>query len=230
MRGEGLDSALAALRFWRVRHEMLAHNLANVSTHGFKGERAFARLIDGALPGVASETDLRTGTLTPTDSTLDIALDGDGFLVVDTPDGERLTRGGAFQIDELGRLTDGRGNALLGEGGPLFLPPGSIRIDTDGTLLVEGARIDRLRVERPVPEGEIGREDGVRFSYEGRLEPVERGRVRVLQGFLEESNVNAVESMVELVTVQRAYAAVSRAVEALDGVAATVANDLARPQ
>src|SRR5919199_161705 len=99
MRTNGLTSAASALRYWERRQEVVANNLANVDTTGFKGERVFARLTEGALPEADTNTDTRGGTLKETGAPLDVALTGDGYLVVDTPQGERLTRGGSFHLD-----------------------------------------------------------------------------------------------------------------------------------
>ena len=92
MRTNGLTSAASALRYWERRQEIVANNLANVDTSGFKAERVFARAMGDGLPAVETATDLRGGTLTQTGAPLDVALDGKGFLVVDGPHGERLTR------------------------------------------------------------------------------------------------------------------------------------------
>src|SRR5690606_32401424 len=110
----GMKQAASAMRYWERRQEITANNLANVDTHGFKGERVFARMLgDGMGPVADTETDLRNGSLRQTGSPLDIAIGGDGFLVVETPQGERLTRGGSFRLDDTGRVVDARGNLLL---------------------------------------------------------------------------------------------------------------------
>ncbi|MCX5764019.1 MAG: flagellar hook-basal body complex protein, partial [Gemmatimonadetes bacterium] len=93
IRPTGVDNAAAALRYLERRQEVSANNLANVSTDGFKGERAFARLLaDGSTPTAETATDLRAGALTATNNPLDLAISGKGFLVVQTPTGEKLTR------------------------------------------------------------------------------------------------------------------------------------------
>ena len=94
----GLTSAAASLRYWERRSEVTAHNLANASTDGFKAERVFGRLLGAGGEGgtvAQTATDLRAGTFRTTDNPLDLALGTDGFLVVNTPAGERFTRGAA---------------------------------------------------------------------------------------------------------------------------------------
>src|SRR3954471_61611 len=94
----GMTSAAGALRYWERRQEVTANNLANVSTDGFKAERVFGKLMDGA-PVIGTRTDRRDGALRQTGSHLDLAIGGDGFFVVNTPAGERLTRGGSLRLD-----------------------------------------------------------------------------------------------------------------------------------
>src|SRR5205085_4652182 len=91
----GLSSAASALRYWERRQEIATNNLANTSTDGFKGERVFAKMLGDALPVAQTATDLRAGTLRQTGNPLDLAIPGQGFFVVDTPNGQRFTRGGA---------------------------------------------------------------------------------------------------------------------------------------
>ena len=120
-RPNGMTSSAHALRYWERRQEVVSNNLANVSTDGFKAERAFASLMDGALPEIDTQTDMRAGTLRPTGSPLDLAMGGDGFLVVSTPDGERLSRGGALRLDDEHRLVTAQGYPVLGDQGPIVL-------------------------------------------------------------------------------------------------------------
>jgi flagellar basal-body rod protein FlgF len=85
------------MHYWERRQEVLANNLANANTDGFKAERVFARLMGDAMTAGDTRTDRTAGTLRQTHAPLDLALADDGFFVVETPDGERLTRGGSFR-------------------------------------------------------------------------------------------------------------------------------------
>lgn len=229
MKTNGFASSAAALRYWEQRQAAAANNLANVDTHGFKGQRVFARMIDDALPVADAVTDFRAGTLRPTGNPLDLALDGPAFFVVATEQGERYTRGGAFRLDAEGRLVDANGNAVLGEGGPVVVPAGTVEIGRDGVIRVDGAEIDRLRVERH-PAGAVLAHAGANlFVPAANREPVDPEARLVRQGFLEDSNVSTIESMVDMVSIQRAYASVQKAVIALDDVRRTIANDLGKP-
>ena len=106
MKTPGLESALSAMRYWRTKNQVLAHNLANVGSQGFKGQSVFARLLPGNRPEAVAGLDLTPGSFEETGGPLDVALEGDGFFVVDTAQGERLTRAGSFQLDDYGTLVD----------------------------------------------------------------------------------------------------------------------------
>jgi len=228
MMSDGLLAAARALRYWETRQQVLAHNLANVDTPGFKGERVFARLMEDRLVEAHAATDMSTGALTPTGRPLDLALEGPGFFVVDTPDGDRLTRGGAMRIDEAGRLVTESGDPLLGESGPLVLPPGTVEIDASGVVRVDGRQIGRLRVEAAPAGVTLVREAGGLYRPDALRIPMDPDARTVRQGMLESSNVSPIEAMVDMLTVQRSFAAVQNSVRVIDEVMATVANDLGR--
>ena len=225
-----LRDAASTLRYWELRQQVATNNLANAETPGFKAERVFARLLGDATVEIGAETDLTAGALRPTGNPLDLALTGETrFFVVSTRDGERLSRGGALHLDDKGRLVDAAGNAVLAEDGPVAVPEGTaVTIGHDGTVRADGAVIGRLRVETVddpqslvhEPAG-LWRADGPRVKVEGD----DRG---VRQGVIEASNTNTLDSMVELITIQRAYAAVQGGVRTLDGVLDTIANRIGR--
>ena len=231
MRTTGLTSAASALRYWERRQEIVANNLANVDTSGFKAERVFARAVGDGLPAVETATDLRGGTLTQTGAPLDVALDQTQFLVVSTPRGERLSRGGSLRLDEAGRLTDAAGNPVLGERGVIVVPPGELHIDGNGRVSVDDRQLDSLRVES-VPTGTaLQHEGGTLFvppSPAARQLVTPEAR-SVKQGYLESSNVNSINALVDMISVQRAYAAIQKAVVTLDGIHGTAANELGKP-
>lgn len=228
MNTEPLRYAAQALYYWERRQEVLANNLANAETDGFKGTRVFARLVQGALLAPEAATDFRQGTLTPTGQPLDLAIEGDGFFVLQTPAGERLSRGGSLRLDEAGRLVDASGRALLGERGPIVVPPGTVEVDEQGVVRVDGTEVGRLRVER-LPAGvEPQRDEGTLFVPAQERIRVPDGERRVRQGFIEKSNASTLDGLVEMITVQRSYAAIERSIRVLDGVLERVSNDIGR--
>jgi flagellar basal-body rod protein FlgF len=226
----GMRQAASAMRYLERRQEVVANNLANVDTHGFKGERVFARMLgDGMGPVADTMTDRRGGSLKQTGSPLDIAIAGNGFLVVDTPQGERLTRGGSFRLDESGQVVDPRGNVLLGEGGPLTIEGGTIEIDTAGKIIVDGKEVATLRVE-DVPAGtELIHEEGTLFAADGASTPVDPDARKIRQGHLEDSNVSSIDALVDMISIQRAYSAAQKTMVTLDDIRGTIANELGKP-
>ncbi len=239
IRPTGLDHAAAALRYWERRQEVVANNLANVSTDGFKGERAFARLLaDGGTPAVDSATDMRAGPMTSTNNPLDLAITGQGFFVVQTPTGEKLSRGGALHLDDQRRVVDQNGNPLLsdsegpdGSRAPIILPSAtaSVTIDAAGNVSADGAKVGQLRLETVAP--------GTALQHEGQgLFGAPAGRTRIAddqrtirQGMREESNVNSMDAMVDMIAVQRAYASVQKVMTTLDSVRGIAASELGKP-
>jgi flagellar basal body rod protein FlgG len=224
--GIGIDPSVRALKYWERRQEVMANNLANVSTPGFKGERVFARLMEDGGPAAVARDDLRGGSVSETGRPLDIAMEGDGFLVVKTDQGERYLRGGSFTLDPTGQIVTEDGYTVLGEGGPIILPPGEVRVERDGNILVDGATMGRLRVERP--GASPVREGANRWVPDGEGETVERAEVKIRQGHLENSNVDPVSALVEMIEIQRAYSAIQRSVQTADGVMQTITTEIGR--
>ncbi|AHG87750.1 flagellar hook-basal body protein [Gemmatirosa kalamazoonensis] len=225
----GLSSAASALRYWERRQEIASNNLANASTDGFKAERVFGKMFGDALTVAQTATDTRAGSFRQTGNPLDVAIKGDAFLVVDTPNGERFSRGGSLALDPARRLVDGSGHPVLGEQGPIVVPDGTVTIDGTGTVRVNGAAIDRLRLERAGAPATLAHEGGTLLVPDGARARVPDAERSVTQGFVEESNVNTVSSMVDMIAVQRAYASVQKAISTMDAVRGTAANELGKP-
>ena len=205
-----MTSAAAALQMLERRQQVLANNLSNASTRGFKAETAFSRIMGDAIASTDTALDLSAGNLTETHNPLDLAIEGDGFFVTQTAAGERLVRNGSFRMDPDRRLVDDHGDPVLGDDGPIVLPPGAIEIDATGLITVNGKPAQRLRVER-VPEGtQLEHEGGTRFvPVAGRqsIPPAERS---VRQGFVEESNVNPMSAMTAMLEVLHRYGAAQK--------------------
>ena len=226
----GLTHAAAALRYYERRQETAANNLANVATDGFRGERAFATLMSDGVVAARTATDARGGALRPTGNPLDLALSGDGYFVVQTGAGERLTRAGSFHLDAARQLVDPDGNAVLGESGPVTVPPGTaVAVGPDGTVSVDGQAAARLRLEAVDPGVQMAHDGGARFVPDASRRALPAGSRPVRQGALEESNVSAVGALVDMIAVQRAYAGVQKAVSVMDAVRGTAASELGKP-
>lgn len=242
-RPTGLTSAAGALRYWERRQEIVANNLANVATDGYKGDRGFARLVGAGTVGesaaVQSAVDLKPGALRQTGNPLDVALASDGFFVVQAPGtqgaaGERWTRAGSFQLDANRRLVDADGAAVLGTSGPVEVPANAtVSVAADGTVRASGPSGDRvlaqLRVERAPAGASLAHDGATRFLPDAGRQEVPSAERRVRQGFVEESNVTAVGALVDMIAVQRAYASVQKAVTTMDAVRGLAASELGKP-
>jgi flagellar basal-body rod protein FlgF len=226
----GIIRTARTLTYYERLQEMTANNLANVSSEGFKADRMTARLEAGAAtPTPVTQMDLSQGSFRETGRPLDLALDGQGFFVVRTARGERLTRGGGFRLDGTGTLTDQHGDPVLGRRGPVVITGGTVEVRADGTVVVDGQPVDTLRLETVANAATLRKEGGNQLSTQGATKPADAASLRVRQGAIEESNLDAIHGMVDLVTIQRAYTANINVLRAMDGVLGTVANDLARP-
>lgn len=224
----GMTSASGALRYWERRQEITANNLANVSTDGFKAERSFGSLLNGT-PVAGTHIDRRAGNIRVTGDKMDVALGNDGFFVVETPNGERFSRGGHMTRDSEGFLADGSGNRVLGQSGPIALTEGVVSFDAHGGVLVDGKKADDLRVERAPVGATLAHEGGTLLVPGQEREPMQPGDIVVRGGCIEESNSDSVGSLVDMISVQRAYAAVEKSITLLDHVRETASSQLGRP-
>lgn len=228
----GLVSAAHALRYWERKQEVVANNLANVSTDGFKQQRVFASLLDGINPVANTSNDLSTGTLKQTGNAMDTAISGDGFFVVSTPNGERYSRGGTLRIDDKKRLIDNNGNPLLGvkKNEPIVLTDGPIEITKSGEVRQNGQVVDAIRMEGAPKTGELQREgESLWIPPTGDKRVLSTTERHVEQGHLEESNVNSMSALVDMVVIQRAYASVQKAIMEMDRSNETAVTQLAKP-
>ena len=194
---------------------IVANNIANAATSGYRQEgmvfSEYVQSIDGGSSlsmgqGNSRHTSLVQGALTQTGGTFDFAIEGDGFFLIGTPDGERLTRAGSFSPNAAGNLVTPDGYQVLDPGGaPVFVPAGvgDIAVAADGTISAEGNPIGQIGVVRPLDPQQMVREDGVMFRADSGFEPAEDSNV--LQRFVENSNVDAISQITRMIEVQRAY-------------------------
>jgi flagellar basal-body rod protein FlgF len=198
--------------------DTIAHNVANVSTAGFRASHnvfSSALATAGASPlsvlnqdandyGVLSGTQLDTsqGALTPTGNALDLAIEGSGYFSVQTASGTAYTRGGNFRVSSRGQLTTAAGDAVMGENGPIMIVGEPVSISTDGTISVNGAISGRLKLVEFAPTTQIQSAGGTYYTAPAGA-AVTASNSQVRQGMLESSNVNPVTSAIELITAQR---------------------------
>lgn len=224
-----------------LRREMdvIAHNIANVNTTGFRKESVlFSEFVVNterhepslsmALGNTRHTTQLQGGFV-QTNGSFDLAIEGEGFFLLDTPQGERLTRAGMFTPNEGGELVNMDGFRLLDAGGaPIFVPPDarSIMMARDGTFSADGQPFAQVGLVRPVDPVTMSRAAGTLFQVDGPIEP--QDRPNILQGFLEESNVNPLPEIARMIEVQRAYESAQRFLDREDERIKNVIQTLGR--
>lgn len=200
-----------------------SNNLANASTTGFRADLAQIQSVPVYGPGYASRAysqaespaaDFGQGALIHTERELDVAIRGPGWIAVQAPDGgEAYTRAGDFRLDAGGLLTTGAGHPVLGEGGPVAIPPvEKLEIGTDGTVsaILAGqaspvpAILDRILLVRPDDQQMVKGPDGLFRLASGDPAPADAS-VTLLPGAIESSNVNMVDSLVNLIELARLF-------------------------
>ncbi|MGZ3408890.1 MAG: flagellar basal-body rod protein FlgF [Xanthobacteraceae bacterium] len=216
--------------------EVVANNVANINTTGFKTDNAmFAEFL--SLPANSTQStdgittplsyvhdrgvwkDFGQGAVQATGNPLDVAIGGDGFLVVQSPNGERYTRNGAMQIGPNGQLVTNEGYAILGENGPITFQPGdrNIAISKDGRITVnEGATVrtegfrGKLRLVRFAQPQQLQKDGLNNFLAPNGVAPQPTTTSTVQQSFIEKSNVNGVLEMTRLIDITRTYTQIAQ--------------------
>lgn len=200
-----------------------SNNLANVNTTGFRADfeqfRSMPVLGKGLPTRVFSATerpatDFKQGSTHTTGRELDISIQGEGFIAVIGKDGrEGYTRAGDLHLTETGQLITGSGLAVMGEGGPIAIPPSEkIEIGTDGTISIRPigadasalAQLDRIKLVKPELNQLQKDNDGLIRLRDGTAAPLDAS-VKVASGTIETSNVNAVGALVKMIELQRQY-------------------------
>jgi flagellar basal-body rod protein FlgF len=227
----GIYIAASGMLAESARQDVVAENLANATTTGFKRSEAVASpfqqmLVRNAAAAGAPEVGTLTmgtqvegiaridaqGPLRYTGNALDVGLSGSGYFAVDTPDGRRYTRAGAFDLDATGRLVTKEGQPVLGDDGrPITLDPGSVSIAADGTITQDGAVKGRLMLTMLDPATVKTQGDSL---LTGTVAGTASAQVR--QSTLEGSTVNVVSEMVELIRVMRSFEANQKSVQSQD--------------
>lgn len=216
----GMSADLRAL-------EYSAHNLANVSTNGYREERTFIAAMEAAgtsFPLIGgSQASTLPGTLVATGRKLDLALEGDGFLVVETPQGRRYSRDGGLSVNSERALVTKDGAPVLGQGGRITLPTGDVEIDPDGRIAVDGVQTGRLVLVDMDPETLTREGNGLYRSAAGVAERP-AADTRVKQGFVEQSNVDIPSG--DVAQLRRHFESLSRAMTTVNGLERRLINTI----
>ncbi len=253
----GMYSALSGNLAAMKRLDVIASNLANAATHGFKQDRlAFDSVLAGKLdppavpPGQTADpvllsermlTDFSQGSMAQTGNPLDLAISGDGFFAVRTPDGVAYTRQGSFKLTSDGMLVTASGYPVLSgagnpsEGQPVMIPMATEAGDTrpvinqQGTVYMNGDPVGTIGLYDFDQPYHLQKAAGAMFiPQEGTLPRMAGNLTSISQGALEHSNVNTVAEMVSMVETSRFFESCQRVVRNFDDMAAKAVNELAR--
>jgi flagellar basal-body rod protein FlgF len=214
----GFYSAFTALAARMQSLDLVANNLANANTVGYKGQQEFYKSFSASLNNVhltsenraindfgligGSRTDFSAGSLNTTGNDTDAAIDGEGFFAVQTKTGVRYTRNGNFRLNAQRQLVDPEGNPVLGEQGPIVIPEGKLTISPDGTVSVGDAIVDKLKLVVFAPNTVVTPQGNTDFDVPAdSVQPATTAQVR--QGALEASNCDPVSSAMSLINTQR---------------------------
>lgn len=236
-----VSGSLAAMQ----RLDMISNNLANVNTPGYKKDKmSFEGLLAGSVnpPAVPQGKtadpilqkdsiyiDYSAGPVNQSGNPLDLALDGEGFFAVTTPEGTAYTRQGNFRSSADGTLVTVDGFPVQGVGGAAIRLQGShVEIDAKGVVMVDGApggTISIMDFEKPLALTKVGNALFVPADPQAVPQP---GKAQIQQGHLEGSNVDSISEMVQLIETNRFFEACSKVIKGFDDMAAKAANDLGR--
>lgn len=222
----GFYAACAGLRAKTQTLEMVANNVANLNSTGYRAHQAtFRSLLAGSgrvdrnplnravndfgvLGG--SRLDLSAGSTQQTGNPLDLAIEGDGYFAVQGRNETVYTRNGNFHLSSTGQLLSSEGDPVLGEQGPILVPSGPVAVGPDGTLSVDGAIAGKLRVVWFAPGADLSSAGSSYYSAHNDS-PTAASGTSVRQGMLEASNVSPIAAVVSLITVQRQAEMLQRA-------------------
>ncbi len=245
---KGLYTAASGMLAGLERNDIVANNLANLTTVGYRQDKLAVgtfpsmllnRLEAGRRPAavgtagagvqvVEERVSFLPGPVQETGVELDLALAGDGFFVVQNAGGEAYTRQGNFSRAADGTLTTSDGLPVLGERGPIVINGRDVRVDADGTVAVDGTVVDKLRVVDFADRRVLVKQGQALFLAPAGTTPTVVGSPQVRQRYLEMANVNAIEAMAEMIALVRGYEAGQRAIQAQDETLDRAVNEIAR--
>jgi flagellar basal-body rod protein FlgF len=233
----GMYSALSGDINMLDKLNVVANNLANVNTVGFKKDRMFFEKVldtvnnpsqtgggvtdDTIVAQVRMFTDYTTGPIKLTGNVFHMAIDGEGFFAVNTPQGTAYTRQGNFQRDKNGRLTTVDGYEVLGRGGgPISIPGGKVDIDGSGNITVDGTSVGSVGVvdfPKPYQLQKAGK--ALFMPANPQAVPQSVPKPAVMQGYIEDSNVNAIAEMTHMIECNRSFESCQRVIRSYDDMA-----------
>ncbi|AZR73851.1 flagellar basal-body rod protein FlgF [Anoxybacter fermentans] len=242
----GLYTVARGMIAFKRENDVLANNLANVNTTGFKSEQvvyqSFPEILMSRLDesgehfigskGTGSKvvetfTNFQQGHLQKTDNPLDLAIEGPGFFVVQTPWGIAYTRSGHFTLNQFGQLVTEDGYPVLGENGPIETFGKPIAVGEDGIIEIDGVQSDRIRLVDFADLQQLEKVGKNLYRAGGGIRET-RAEGLVRQGYLEGSNVNVILGMTQLITATRLYEVSQKMIQSQDETLSKAVNDVGR--
>ncbi|MDY6949936.1 MAG: flagellar basal-body rod protein FlgF [Thermodesulfobacteriota bacterium] len=256
---QAIYTATSAARTYGMRLDTLTHNLSNINTIGFKQDRAIFRTYlphaeatakaSSAKTGMASikelqppfdmsstlqvfdgtQTDFSSGQLRGTDNPLDLALQGNGFFSIETPEGVQYTRNGNFTLNDEGTLVTQDGLPVLGQGGKITVTGDDVIVDAQGTVSVDGQEVDTLDIADFGDLQALKKVGSTRFApAHPTVSAVKAEGFGIAQGSLELSNVDPIRVMSAMIEVLRGYESYQKIIKSMDAVNGKAINELGR--
>lgn len=231
----GIYANAQAMTALMAKQDVQSNNLANVNTTGFKKDRVnfeeFQEVLRGQIvstPVAKTSTDTEDGPLQRTENPLDMAIQGNGYFTLETPQGPRYTRAGSFQWNAKGQLTNSAGLIVQGSGGPIQKSPegGPVRIGTDGKITMGENAIGQLNIVGFTKEARLKKVGGGLYEAVGGEPQTSHGQV--VQGFLESSSVNSVQEMADMINTLRLFETNQRSLRYQDEALGHAIQELAR--
>lgn len=246
---EGIYPAISGSLLQEKRLEVLSNNLANINTIGYKEDRpVFETYITGNNLPFRSLTHTRIipeeayavftginsvfsqGELRYTSNPLDLTINGDGFFVIETPQGKAYTRKGNFTINDESLLVTQEGLPVLGNGGTITIGRGQVTIDNEGSIFVDDKRVDAISLvdfSKPYPLQKIG--NSLFVLNNPNAEEIAPTGTTIQQGYLELSNVQAAKAMVEMIGIMRAYESYQKVIKSFNDESLKIINEVGKP-
>jgi flagellar basal-body rod protein FlgF len=219
----GIYTLIEGSLYQELRFEAISNNLANVNTNAFKRDQV---AFDEVFAEVRSSTDFSPGPGRHTGNELDVTLNGPGFFMVQTPEGVRYTRDGSFTLNGEGDLVTQNEDIVLGQNGAIPIENGHVTIDKAGNVMVENETVGKISVVEFQNRELLKKEGHSYYRYDGDEEDIiNMDEVGLEQGYLEQSNVNPTEEMIQMIEAFRAYESVQKAIQSMDELTNQLVTD-----
>lgn len=229
-----LSAVIKASNVLLAKNDMISNNLANINTSGFKRDDVVFDVLEHGyneeLP-LDQYTDFDQGDLKSTGNLMDFAISGEGFFTMESSEGQLFTRNGHFSISDEGMIEDSFGNRLLGSSGPVEVlgqngVPGEVRITEKGEVMVNGDIVNKLLITDFEDKHELEKVGNNLFKPNEGVTGESIESKGIVQGFLETSNINPVNEMVNLINMHRQFEATQKVMRTFDQIAEDAINEV----